>query len=190
MTDERSRWNARHAERPPLTEPAGFLVRHAATLPTQGRALDVAGGAGRNAVWLARRGLEVTLVDVSDEACRRTAEAAREAGVDVEVERRDVSSAGLPPGTWDVILFHHFLDRDLWAPAAEALGPGGVLLVCQATVHNLERHDRPSREWLLDPGELAAAGRRWPGVEIVAAHEGWTDDGRHEATVVARRVLS
>ena len=190
MNDERSRWNARHAGRAPLTEPAPFLVRHAPLLPQQGRALDVAGGTGRNAVWLAQHGLEVTLVDVADVACRLAAEAARRAGVEVAVERRDVSAAGLPPGPWDVIVFHHFLDRDLWAPAAAALAPGGVLLISQPTVRNLERHDRPSREWLLDPGELAAAARTWPDVEVVVAEEGWTEHDRHESSVVAHRPVT
>ncbi|HSK24868.1 MAG TPA: class I SAM-dependent methyltransferase [Egicoccus sp.] len=190
MSDERTRWNARHAGRAPLTEPAHFLVRHASLLPPRGRALDVAGGSGRNAVWLAQRGLQVTLVDVADEACRLAADAASNAGVEIVVERRDVSAAGLPPGPWNVIVFHHFLDRDLWAPAAAALAPGGVLLISQPTVHNLERHDRPSREWLLEPGELDAAARTWPDVEVVVADEGWTDDDRHESSVVARRPVT
>lgn len=190
MSDERTRWNARHAARVPSTEPGQFLVRHAWLLPARGRALDVAGGTGRNAVWLARRGLEVTLVDVSDEACRLAAEAGARAGVDLAVERRDVSAVGLPPGPWDVIVFHHFLDRSLWAPAAAALAPGGVLLITQPTVHNLERHARPAREWLLEPGELAAAARTWPDVEVVVADEGWTDDERHESSIVARRPVT
>lgn len=190
MSDERTRWNARHAGRVPLTEPGQFLVRHASLLPARGRALDVAGGGGRNAVWLARRGFSVTLVDVSDEACRLAAEAAARADVDLAVERRDVSGTGLPPGPWDVIVFHHFLDRDLWAPAAAALAPGGVLLITQPTVHNLERHDRPSREWLLEPGELVAAARTWADVEVVVADEGWTADGRHESSIVARRPVT
>lgn len=187
MDDERTRWNARHAQRAPRTDPSGFLVRHASLLPTHGRALDVAGGAGRNAVWLARHGLTVTLVDVADEACRLAAEAAEQAGVPVVVERRDVSVDGLPDGRWDLILFSHFLDRALWPPAAAALTPGGVLVIRQATVRNLERHDRPSREWLLEPGELAAAAHSWANMEVLVAEEGWSGEGRHEASVVARR---
>lgn len=187
MIDERTRWNARHAGRPALTEPAGFLVRHADLLPRRGRALDVAGGAGRNALWLARRGLEVTLVDLSDEACRLATEAASAAGVALTAERRDVSADGLPPGPWDLIVFHHFLDRSLWAPASRSLAPGGIVLVCQPTVINLERHARPSHAWLLEPGELARAAHDWPGVEVLVAEEGWTDENRHEAAVVARR---
>lgn len=190
MTDDRSRWNARHAQRRPPTEPAGFLVRQAAVLPTQGRALDVGGGAGRNALWLARHGLAVTLVDVSDEACRLATDAARTAGLALTVERRDVTADGLPAGAWEVILFHHFLAREQWAAAAAALTFGGVLVIGQPTVANLERHDRPSREWLLEPGELAAAARRWPGVEVLVADEGWTDEGRHEAWLVVRRAES
>src|SRR5262245_55862732 len=66
MEGDRERWNAKWRERAGELElPASFLSEHAYLLPTTGKALDLAGGAGRNAIWLARRGFEVTLVDIS-----------------------------------------------------------------------------------------------------------------------------
>src|SRR5213075_3071128 len=69
MVGDRERWNARWREQAgELAPPAAFVVEHTALLPASGRALDVAGGAGRHAVWLARAGLDVTMIDVSDVA--------------------------------------------------------------------------------------------------------------------------
>ncbi|HEX9052362.1 MAG TPA: methyltransferase domain-containing protein, partial [Anaeromyxobacter sp.] len=77
---DRERWNARYAEEAETPAPSPFLLSLDDVLPRRGRALDVAGGSGRNALWLARRGLDVTLADVSDVALARAARAARDAG--------------------------------------------------------------------------------------------------------------
>ena len=183
----RDAWNTRHADRSPMTEPARFLTDRAALLPRSGRALDAAGGTGRNAIWLARHGLDTTLTDVSDEACRQAEVAATDAGVALTVERRDLGFEGLPAGRWDVVLFHHYLDLTVWRAAAHALAPGGVLLACQPTVRNLERHDRPSRRWLLEEGRLVAEVADWTGIEVVELTEAWIDEDRHEARLVVRR---
>ena len=70
MSDaDRTKWNdrySRRATRLPLDEPAEFLVSLVDQLPATGRALDVAGGTGRNAIWLAQRGLDVTLPSGED----------------------------------------------------------------------------------------------------------------------------
>ncbi len=186
MDDERARWNRRHRARAPLEEPAPFLTERLALLPRTGRALDLAGGTGRHALRLAEHGLEVTLVDVSDEACRTAAARAAALGLELEVVRADVTRA--PDGPWDVVLIHHFLARDVVGAADDLLVPGGLLLWCQPTVRNLERHARPSRRWLLREGELAALARAIPDVEIVELTEGWTAEGRHEARLVLRRL--
>ncbi len=182
--DDRQRWNARHADRGPTDEPARFLVERAELLPTHGRAIDVAGGTGRNARWLASRGLSVTLTDVADEACRIATQRAREDGVDLEVIRSDLTSEPLPPGPWDVILIHHFLAVEVVRAAPDLLAPGGLLLWCQPTVRNLERHARPARRWLLAEGELRELVATIDGVQVVELTEGWTEGGRHEAHLV------
>ena len=68
---DRERWNARYLEEAETPPPSPFLLALDGVLPRRGRALDVAGGSGRNALWLARRGLDVTLADVSDVAERK-----------------------------------------------------------------------------------------------------------------------
>src|SRR5689334_8976352 len=83
MEGDRERWNARWRERAAELEDASpFLVEHAGLLGPPGKALDLAGGAGRNAIWLARRGFDVTLVDVSDVALDKAEQRAKRLGVD------------------------------------------------------------------------------------------------------------
>jgi tellurite methyltransferase len=195
--DPRVRWNARHAARlaDPATswEPSAFLTARARMLPATGRALDVAGGVGRDALWLAGRGLDVTLVDVSDTACAAATRRAVETGVALDVVRLELGIDPLPPGPFDVVVVHHWLDRDVWRALPGLLGVGGVLLACQPTVTNLERHDRPPRRFLLDDGEVdrlaadLASTRAGSTFEVVEATEGWVDQDRHEACLVVRR---
>ncbi len=186
-SEDRERWNQRWRGREhPTDEPSPWLVAIAPLLPSRGRALDVAGGAGRHAVWLARRGLDVTLVDVSDEALALAGGAAAAAGVRLELVRGDldVDPGALPPGPWDLIVCFHYLDRPLLPRLAAALAPGGTLVFCQPTRKNLERHPRPGSSHLLDEGEAPSLAR---GLDIVVSEEGWLDEGRHEARLVARR---
>ena len=180
------RWDARWATRGSKPqEPAAFVVEAARYLPGTGRALDVAGGAGRHAAWLAARGLEVTLVDVSTVALEHAARLARSRRVNLSLVQRNLEVDGLPSGTWDVILIHHFLDRALLGEVPDALEPEGVLVFCQPTRRNLERHERPGPEYLLKEGELADLVAGLP-LDPVVLEESWGIEGRHEARLVAR----
>jgi tellurite methyltransferase len=187
---DKEKWNDRYRERRTgAAEPSSLVIGIEPLLPARGRALDVAGGAGRHAIWLARRGLDVTLIDVSDVGLARARERARAAGVDLITREVDLETAPLPPGPWDVIVVFHFLSRPLFPALAAALAPGGLLVFCQPTRRNLERHRRPSAAYLLDEGELPAliAGL---DLEVISCEEGWLDEGRHEARLVARRAGS
>jgi tellurite methyltransferase len=195
--DPRARWNARHATRladgSDPVEATAFLTSRADLLPTTGRALDVAGGTGRDALWLAARGLSVTLVDVSDTALAEATRRAVAVGVALDVVRCELGVDPLPDGTYDVIVVHHWLDRDVWRALPDHLAVRGLLLACQPTVTNLERHDRPPRRFLLDDGEVGrlaaelAEPRGDARFEVVATDEGWNDGDRHEAELVVRR---
>jgi cyclopropane fatty-acyl-phospholipid synthase-like methyltransferase len=195
MEGDRERWNATWRERAgELESAAAFLVEHAALLPATGKALDIAGGAGRNAVWLARRGLDVTLVDVtlvdvSDVAITRAEAKAASAGVKLRARRVDLDEPLDLAPLYDLVVIVHYLSREQRDAYARLLVDGGILVHVQQTVKNLERHARPSRRFLVDEGELAA----WIddlGFEMLVHREDWTDDGVHEAAVIARRVVA
>jgi len=184
-TGDRDRWNARYAEKPDRTPPSPFLEQLDDLLAPQGRALGAAGGAGRNALWLARRGLEVTLADVSDVALGQAAAAASAEGLRLATVQIDLEASPFPSGPWDLVTCTYFLHRPLLAGVAAALAPGGLLVYAHATRKNLERHPRPGPDHLLDEGELRGLV---PGLEVLRYQEGWAESGRHEARLVALRV--
>jgi SAM-dependent methyltransferase len=188
---DRDRWNTRYAERAERTPHSPYLDTLDDLLPRRGRALDVAGGAGRNALWLARRGLEVTLADVSDVALAQADAAARAEGLRLSTLPLDLEASPLPPGPWDLVLCTYFLHRPLLAALPAVLAPGGLLVFAHATRRNLERYPRPGPAHLLDDGELPGlVAGLVPALEVLRAEEGWLEGGRHEARVVARRPAS
>ena len=101
---------------------------------TAKRALDLGAGEGRNAIWLAAQGWEVTAVDFSPVAISKAAQLADDAGVDVTWVTADVLSHPLEPLSWDLVLLA-FLQipnparLDVLRRSAAAVAPGGRLLV-------------------------------------------------------------
>jgi SAM-dependent methyltransferase len=182
---DRRKWNATYAagEKSPR-EPSAVLVGLAKYLPKSGRAIDVAGGAGRHGLWLARRGLDVTIADISPVGLTVARERAAELGVQVETLEIDLELAPFPAGPWDVIVSVCYLWRPIFAAYPEVLAPGGILAVVQPTLRNLERHEKPPAPFLLREGELPGLVT---GLEIVHYEEGWLADDRHDACLVARR---
>lgn len=182
--DDRTRWNEQYRQNPMPWPVTPFLLEVEPLLPRAGRALDVAGGSGHNAVWLARRGLDVTLVDVADVACERAARLAADSGVPLRVERLDLEVEPLPAGPFELVLCLNYLQRSLFDAWASVLAPGGLLLFLQPTRKNLERNPNPSARFVLEDGELRGLVR---GLEVLELEESWSLKGRHEARLVARR---
>jgi SAM-dependent methyltransferase len=186
MSDfDRQKWNARYLEgRHASDQPSLLLTSARELLPREGNALDLAGGGGRNAIWMAKHGLDVTLADVSDEALKLVQHRASEHGVSLRVVRVDLETDPIPGGPWRLIVLLHYLHRPLFAEIPRLLAPGGILFFVQPTVRNLERHEKPPRPFLLEEGE---APRLIQGLEILRYEEGWLGEGRHDALVIARR---
>lgn len=186
--DDRARWDARWSGRSEPGEPSALVTSLEALLPQRGRALDVAGGAGRHALWLARRGLDVSLADVSEVALGIARAAAGREGLPLRTIAVDLESEPLPEGPWDLILCFHYLERRLYADFVRALAPGGVVLVVHPTRSNLLRHERPSARFLLEDGELLSHFDGSRELEVLRHEEGWLAEGRHEALLLARRI--
>ena len=131
MTD----WDARYSEPGWAfgTEPNDFLREQAHTLPP-GRVLCLAEGQGRNAVWLAGLGYDVTAVDVSSVGLEKAQGLARERGVRIETVCADLATFVIEPDAWSgvVSIFAHVesaVRRRIHAAVVAGLAPGGVLLL-------------------------------------------------------------
>ncbi len=182
---DRERWDRIHREAGQAdAAPPAWLAELDAELPRAGRALDVASGAGRVALFWAARGLETLAVDVSGEGLRRARESAARAGLALETRVQDLEREPLSEGgSFAAISCFHYLQRELFPVLAARLAPGGVLACEIATVRNLERNAKPSRRFLLEPNELL---RLCAPLEVVFYREGWQGD-RSEARILARR---
>jgi SAM-dependent methyltransferase len=132
--EQKARWDLKYVEGlPSLTEPDPFFIsayeRFAdLSLPNAGRALDLAGGLGRHALWLARRNWQVTVVDLSDVAIGKLSQAALELIVKLELLVGDASQYKFEPAQFDLIVLFYHLDRSLFPKIVSALKPGGLLI--------------------------------------------------------------
>ena len=168
-----------------MTTPASWLLQHADILPREGRALDVACGRGRHALWLAERGLKTMAVDRSPDAVSTVNEEARARHLPLSAEVRDLETGAhpFPSSSYDVIVVVHYLHRRLFPALIAALVPGGLLVYETFTRAQAARGKPTNPDYLLESGELLDLVRP---LEILASREG-DYDGRMVASVIARR---
>jgi SAM-dependent methyltransferase len=170
------RWDERYAGPDYLfgTEPNDFLRSVADELP-EGRALCLGEGEGRNAVFLAERGYEVTAVDASATGLRKATRLASERGVEIRAVASDLADYTIEPDTWDVIvlIFVHLpppLRRAVHRAVVAGLRPGGVVLLeAHARGSDDEEASRgPPREMLMGESELRD---EFEGLDLEIARE-------------------
>ncbi len=179
------RWNQRYRDclgrQSNALDPHPFLLAKADLLPASGRALDIAGGLGRNSLWLARRGLDVTVVDGSKVACEHVAGLTAELGFSIKVVCRDLKRDELPSGPYDLIVNTLYLQRTLVPRIEQILAGGGLLLFATYLESGVRGH--ASGRFGLKPGELASL---FPRLEAVSYGE-HKDLDRPWAGLVARK---
>ena len=127
--------------------PVALVVEFASKL-TPGRALDLACGRGRNALWLAEQGWDVTAVDSSPFAIEGL-EHSQIRTVLADLEKHEFP---LQPAAWDLIVVSRYLQLDLFAQLGPALCPGGLAIVITLMGEGRFR---------LQPGELKACFAGW-----------------------------
>lgn len=166
----RAEWDSRYAERQQLWSgrPNGALVAETASL-TPGRVLDVGCGEGADALWLARRGWDVTALEVSGVALRRAAGHARDAGLTVHWVHAELTRAALPSASFDLVSAQYpALLRTPDAAAEQALlaavAPGGVLLL----VHHAGMQTQQTHESGFDPADYV-----WPSMVTELLDDDW-----------------
>ena len=166
-------------------EPTRWLVDHQHLLPRAGTALDVACGRGRNAIWLALRGLDTRAVDRDEAALDDLRREAERLQLPVAVEAIDLEAGDtrLPSTAFDVIVVVHYLHRALVPALRDALRPGGVLVYETFTRAQAARGKPTNPAFPLERGELRDLVAP---LDIVAAREG-DFEGKMLAGVIARR---
>lgn len=170
--DDRERWDVRYREgdRTGAGRPSRIVEDALRWLPRSGFALDVACGAGRNAVALAERGLRVLAVDLSAEGLRLTLRRAGARSLPIQPVRADLGRFALRPGRFDVVVNTRFLLREAFPLIRDALAPGGLLLF--ETYHEDELDVLGGdirRAFVLEAGELR---RAFEDFEVLLHEEG------------------
>jgi 2-polyprenyl-3-methyl-5-hydroxy-6-metoxy-1,4-benzoquinol methylase len=188
--DEKTRWDKKHSERSHRSlEPDPFLVsayNEFLAGPPAGSALDVAGGAGRHAIWLAEHGWHVTLIDISEVGVQHAQENARRsaAGGLIVTKVQDLNTAqDLGREQYDLLLVFSFLQRELFPALTAALKTGGHLIYKTYTTEQLRFDGGPRKPtFLLQPNELLHA---FPSMQVLHYHETIQEKG--VAELVAKK---
>ena len=194
MSDaDRERWNARyaagsHADR---DKPCGVLQAFMHLAPP-GRALDVACGAGRNALFLARHGYAVDALDISAVALQLGAEISTQPPtLDITWHCVDLLDAPrLPDQPYQLVLLCHFIAPRLLMQLPAHLAPGGVLLVEEHLQWPDPVAGPGSSRFRVAPGSLRELlFESAPELEVVHEFEGLVENDNGEPSALARLVL-
>jgi SAM-dependent methyltransferase len=180
-------WNERWEKKAHLEEdPNPLLVRVVESKPW-GRALDLACGAGRNALYLKKKGWDVEAIDGSEVAIRILRDRAKREGVDLHPQVIDLESTDfkIHPEDFDVICMLFYLQRNLFHSIRNGIRPGGFAIVA---VHMKDDSKEPMNPaFLMEPGELK---KEFEGWEIHHYLEGKSTDRNHErqtAEIIAKK---
>jgi len=144
--DPQAFWDQRFSQPGYLfgTEPNAFLASQSHRLTPGRRALSIADGEGRNSIWMAQQGLEVTALEISPVAVEKARGLAAERGVAVDFNVANVLEWDFGIAGYDVIaaIFIQFLappQRALvFRRIAAALRPGGILILQGYTPKQIE----------------------------------------------------
>ena len=184
---DREKWDERYASGAyaARTHPTRLLADWLAQLP-KGRALDVACGAGRNALYLAEHGYEVDAIDISSVALDRARATAADRGLDINWIEMDLES-GTPRGDhYDLIVMVRYTHPTLVADLIGLLADGGFLL-CEE--HLLTERDDVAGPrnpaFRARPNELLGLST---GLRVIYYHEGLVEDPDGRTAALAQLI--
>lgn len=162
--------------------PVLFIKEHLSLLP-KGKALDLAMGEGRNGVYLAMQGFEVTGIDISSKGLQKAQHLAAQSGVTIETRVADLDEYQLPVETYEVIVCTYYLQRNLFPQIVRALKHGGMAVIETYTVDHLKYRSRFPRQFLLEANELL---HLFAGLKVVRYQA--IDDGKAAyASIIVQR---
>ena len=150
MTD----WNKRYGERGEDSPPPSRLLQELILTLPPGKALDVAAGTGRNAIFLDRHGFDVDAIDSSPVAIEKGRKLADKAGASVNFINADLSDYTIAEESYDLIINFNFLERSLIPSMKKSLKKGGAILFETFTVDQSNIGPPTNSDYLLNHNEL------------------------------------
>jgi tellurite methyltransferase len=170
-------------------EPNPFLKKYIHLLP-KGKALDIASGEGRNAVFMAQNGFEVDAVDISEKGLKKAQKLATEEGVKIKTFLVDLDQYQIEKGRYDLIANFYFLRRRLIPKIKKGLKKGGkVIFETYLLEHRKIGTGGPKQaKYFLKPNELL---RLFKGFRILFYREGiFREGGRKKAvaSLIAEKI--
>jgi SAM-dependent methyltransferase len=183
---DKEKWNAKYDSSTCLAgrEPSRWLADHAELLAGKGKALDIAMGEGRNALFAASLGYDVLGIDISEVGVSRAETLARQNKLMIHTQIVDLDHYKIDENAYDLIICFYFLNRRLFEGICKGLRPGGILIFETFTVDYLQ-YSGFKREWVLEKNELREA---FSGLKVLDYRE--VDEPENEtayASLVARK---
>jgi 2-polyprenyl-3-methyl-5-hydroxy-6-metoxy-1,4-benzoquinol methylase len=188
MESDKIKWNQRFGSEDTYLgqNPSPFLFREIdkirQSVPGK-RALDIACGEGRNSIFMAQQGFQVTALDISDIGLGKAATWAEKEGVQIDFLQVDLDEYCFTK-QFDLIINFNFLLRDLIPEAVRALSPGGLLIV-DTIMESPDLLASHNQAYLLQRGELQRICEGLPGKIIF--YEERADDEMPTARVLFRK---
>lgn len=156
--DAKSQWDQRYSRRTYVYGklPAKFLAENFDYLASSTTILDMGMGEGRNAVFLAQKGHQVTGIDISSVAIKKARKLAKENGVRINTIVGTLSKYAIATESYDAIICFYYVDRKLADKIYSWLKPGGILIYEAHTLNEFERltNKKESEEYYLKAQEL------------------------------------
>lgn len=190
-TDDRIRWDKQHLSSPGAEQPSAFLrdiVESAAWPARRGRALDIACGKGRNAIYLAQRGFAVTALDISHVALEDGRQKALQQDLSMDWQTCDLESTALDHAGFDLIISFNYLQRSLFGPMRQAVKTGGYVIFETYLIDQAVLGHPKNPEYLLRHNELLEWFR---GFRVLFYREGKfadSDAAAFRAAIFAQRI--
>ena len=178
------------SDRPNFSQNPSTVVVEAVEGVKPGRALDVAMGQGRNALFLARRGWTVTGFDISNEGLNQARANARKAGVTLSAQQSTIQDFNYGEAQWDLIALIYVPniahEGAAMARLSRALKPGGLLVIESFASERNAVNRRPVD---IDPAALRASLKDFDVVRFDdrEAMSEWEPQPTRLARVIARK---
>ena len=190
-TDDQTRWYAQHLTSHGSEQPAPFLreiVESSVWPALGGKALDIACGKGRNAIYLAQHGFAVTALEISAVALAEGRRRAEELELTIDWQQRDLEASALDLGEYDLIVNFNYLQRSLFPALRQAVKPGGHVIFETYLIDQAELGQPKNPDYLLRHNELLDS---FQGFRVLFYREGRSMDGAapaFRAGIFAQRV--